>query len=482
MNIYIYAAETDLKKLQQQYRKAEEAKRAYTKKTQALIYRDEREIQRLLDEHERLLSSLRVLESSYNQRNDASVVQDLTAMLARDDRIDEELKAEKGKLASLKDQASKYFSKLMNMNGELREELKTLQMEKELFLHDKSRLKKELNALRKDISNLMTECTEAFNNSVKIQEKQRMLRDQEAEDVAHYIKEKSKLEQEVSPHCYLDTKAIVRTNQNINHRKVEYKKMEGKELGLEDFEEAIKQILRETEEGDLDKLIRNFIQMEEQNYTLLRFVNYQRNEAEGIRRQISQLCSQRERFVAEGQEQQEQNQAHQIKLSIKQEASEHQLAVYQQRVEFMEKLLDLLKEGLESLLQISYGSSVICSQLDSSEGVQDENIIEYLRKMEDRFNELLTLQSYLHFQEKLNNWDVNNLSTMAEQLLGITPPAVSLTTAAVTPAPDDDPDLVEPVLLEAKEPLNREDLLTLVDKRYTTLLSSRERSASNTSK
>ena len=63
-----------------------------------------REIQRLQDERERLLSNLRVFESSFNQWTDASVVQDLTAVLARRDRIDEELDAEKGKLASLKDQ------------------------------------------------------------------------------------------------------------------------------------------------------------------------------------------------------------------------------------------------------------------------------------------------------------------------------------------------------------------------------------------
>ena len=39
-----------------------------------------------------------------------------------------------------------------------------------------------------------------------------------------------------------------------------YKEMKCKQLGPEDFEEAIKQILRETEESDLDKLIRNYIQ------------------------------------------------------------------------------------------------------------------------------------------------------------------------------------------------------------------------------
>lgn len=38
------------------------------------------------------------------------------------------------------------------------------------------------------------------------------------------------------------------------------KQLESKELELKDFEDAIKQILQETEDSDLDKQIRNFIQ------------------------------------------------------------------------------------------------------------------------------------------------------------------------------------------------------------------------------
>lgn len=63
--------------------------------------------------------------------------------------------------------------------------------------------------------------------SVKIQEKQRMLRDQNAKDMAQYIKEKSSLEREISHCCnfeaFLDIKAIVHTNQDIDHREGDYK-------------------------------------------------------------------------------------------------------------------------------------------------------------------------------------------------------------------------------------------------------------------
>lgn len=61
--------------------------------------------------------------------------------------------------------------------------------------------------------------------SVKIQEKQRMLRDQNAMNVTQYIKERSNLEREMSHYfvAFLDMKAIACNNQDIDHRKGNYK-------------------------------------------------------------------------------------------------------------------------------------------------------------------------------------------------------------------------------------------------------------------
>ncbi|XP_050927107.1 outer dynein arm-docking complex subunit 1 isoform X1 [Lates calcarifer] len=505
-----FFTETDLNKLQLQYRRSEAVKRAYSKNTRVLIYRHRREIQRLQDERDKLLRNLGVSQTSCSSWTDGSTVQDLTSLLACGDRLDEELRAEKDKVASLKDQISKWerklvgkratggttchswksdnrnlvkttcltenkldrgckcFNELMTRNGQLREDLKTLQMEKKHFLHVQSQRTKELHAIRKDICNMMTKCTEAFNASVKIQEKLRILMDQNAKDMAQYIKERRGLERGISHYCnfkaFLDIKTIVRMNQEIDHSQVEKcKELGSKEWALEDFEDAMKKIFRETAESDLDKLVRNFIQMEGQNYTLLNFVNYQHNEAETIQDRSLSFSVRGRFFQLRTSSNRNVQQVRQMKVSIKQEATDQQLPVYKQRVQFMEKLLDQLKEGVKSLLQISYNNSEIFDQLSSSDGVQDEDVTEYLKMVEDRVNELLALQSYLHFQE--SQWDIDSLNTIASQLLGITPPSVSLTTAAATPAPGNDPDLVESVLLDAKEPLSRDDLLTLVNKK-----------------
>lgn len=70
-------------------------------------------------------------------------------------------------------------------------------------------------------------------------------------------------------------------------------------------------------------------------------------------------------------------------------------------LQFLLNISQLLSQGVKSLLQASYDS---CDQSCSSDRIQDENIKDSLTMVEDRVNELLTLLSYVHFQEKLSKW------------------------------------------------------------------------------
>ncbi|XP_026187461.1 coiled-coil domain-containing protein 114-like [Mastacembelus armatus] len=440
------ADETDLNKLQLQYRRLEAAKQ---------------EIQRLQEEHEKLLRNLSVTRTCCNPWTDANILQDLTAMLTCGDTVDEELKSEKAKIVSLKDQGQRCFSELMTRNEQLREELKALQTEKKQFLHLRSQLEKELHAVRKDVCYWTKKCTDAFNDSVKVHEKQRMLLDQNDKDSAHYIKERSSLELGIKHYCNFEAFLYIKAtahNKDSDHIK-EKPKQECMERGLKDFEDAIKKVLRETEESDLDKLVTNLIQLEGQNYSLLKFVNHQHNEAETIRKQISQLSNEMEIFAVE--QKQEEHEALQLRTSTMEDAAQQQLAAYQQRAGIMEKILEQLMEGIKSLLQIGYDNPMICDRLGFSDRGQNENMTEYLTMTEDRVNELLTLQSCLYFQENTSQWDLESLSSIAGQLLGIVNPI----TAAATPAPHYDLDSLESVFLEAKDPISTEDVLTLVKTR-----------------
>lgn len=77
------------------------------------------------------------------------------------------------------------------------------------------------------MSNCPVCCIFMAITSVKIQEKLRILMDQNAKDMAQYIKERRGLERGISHYCnfkaFLDIKTIVRMNQEIDHSQGDYK-------------------------------------------------------------------------------------------------------------------------------------------------------------------------------------------------------------------------------------------------------------------
>ncbi|KAK9515544.1 hypothetical protein VZT92_026182 [Zoarces viviparus] len=174
-------------------------------------------------------------------------------------------------------------------------------------------------------------------------------------------------------------------------------------------------------------------------------------------------------------------------LSVKQETTGQHLAAYQQRVEVIEKLLDQLKEGVELLLRLSCDRSVTREQSGSSDGVQDENVVEYLRRVDNRVKELLTLQAFIHFQQNLNPWDIQSpydcWAAPGKELtscqshhccwdcftcVGVIVFCAGRDMMLKDQCLSDDPDGVELLLLEEKEPLSRDDLQKRIQRRRKT--------------
>ncbi|CAB1329524.1 unnamed protein product [Coregonus sp. 'balchen'] len=310
-------AETELSKLQRQFRIMEGDRQVYNVESQDLIRRQLREIQRLHGEREELLRSLRVSESPFRRWDDADATQNLSSMLVYRDRVEEQLDSEQGKMTYLRQE-----------NGQLREELKILHVERKQFLPLYCRMERELQEIRKDIRDMMAQSTAAF--------KARRLG--------------------------LDT--------------------QGGAFGtLDSLQETFHKIHCVTGEEDLHKLVGTFIQIEEQNFALLNFVNEQNNEAETLKDEINQ--HEEHRAMLQG-------------VNVQQQATEQQVGAYQQLITSVGKILNQLKTGIDSVCHnIDCDLSVIEDKLGSSTGIRDSTIMTYLGLVERRTNELLTLQSFL---------------------------------------------------------------------------------------
>ncbi|XP_038863383.1 coiled-coil domain-containing protein 63-like [Salvelinus namaycush] len=468
-------AETELSKLQRQFRIMEGDRQAYSVESQDLIRRQLREIQRLHGEREELLRSLRVSESPFQCWDDTDATQNLSSMLVYRDRVVEQLDSEQGKMAYLRqeiltwesklagqrrgsttyhsqkseanqtlknslilenklDRGRVRFNKLLAKNGQLREELKILHVERKQFLHLYCRMERELQEIRKDIRDMMAQSTAAFEARVEARCKRMLLKEKKVKDLTQYGTEVSELQRVISHDHRLKTFMSIKGNecssqeegQDLSRRQVEERQRrrlgldtQGGTFGtLDSLQETFHKIHCVTGEEDLHKLVGTFIQIEDKNFALLNFVNEQNNEAETLKDEINQIRCEMEVFSREERRQHEESRAVLRGVSVQQQATEQQMGGYQQRITSVGKILNQLKTGIDSVCHnIDCDRSVIEDKLGSSTGIRDSTIMTYLGLVERRTNELLTLQSFLSSKDLDKDY---NPRMVARHLLGQT--------------------------------------------------------------
>ncbi|XP_077441418.1 outer dynein arm-docking complex subunit 1-like isoform X2 [Vanacampus margaritifer] len=467
--------ENDLHKLKLQYRQALKDKQAFNDKIQSRLLKDSREIQKLQTEHDELLHTLTIAQSSSNQKKEVNASHDLDNLLSNEEKIEEELLSNKTRLESYKKQIVEWerklvaqrggtaphntknedtstkdivlkedklykghicFNELMIRNGQLKSDIDFLEKQKNDFLQVQLHLKKELQAIRKEISDLSAMCTKANTASVAIQVKQKKLKEQNAQFESQYTQTTTNLEHEIATHCNLEAMLNVKNAGDVGSDREKADLLEQLQK-LAYLEDTIRKILIETGEDDLDILLANFLGMEEENYSLLSFVNYQHWHVEDIKQQIAQLYKARELFVVEQKQQAQDRQALQAALSKKQETIEEQLSGYEKRIDCLENIVDRLKKGVQTLVDITSESS------DTSSTVSDKDLDEHmtacLKLVEEKVNDLLNLQAIILFQESLTQCELvsDGFGSIADQFRGKgNAPAVNLSATASTPPPE----------------------------------------------
>ena len=115
---------------------------------------------------------------------------------------------------------------------------------------------------------------------------------------------------------------------------------------MQNFEEAFRKISGATGISDVDELVRVFIENEEQNFSLFRYMNEQTAEIERLEDEINALQEEGERCRAEqGDNTSDKEEITKIERQIK--ATEEQTAIYSSKCEESQKLLDEAKDEIK---------------------------------------------------------------------------------------------------------------------------------------
>ncbi|XP_074500116.1 coiled-coil domain-containing protein 114 isoform X2 [Sebastes fasciatus] len=469
----IDGTESEIAKLQRQFRIMEGDRQAYSIQAREQIRKQQQEIEKLLKEQEELHRNLGACKSLSRQQQDSEDTQSLRALLEQRDMLEEELGTQKQcqkeqekeianmelKLAGLRkgkvstgdtqrsearrtqkairtleyklDRSLTRFNEQLTKNSHLREELQTLHIERIRFQQLHNRLDKELYDSRKKIGEVVSLSTAAYDARVEAQSKMTMMREKAVKDLAQYNAEMKELERviahEFSLKEFMTTKCSERSGQDegheMGHRQLselkEQRRMDSGEESLDTLEEVFQRIQTVTGEDNLDMLVTRFIQVEDRNFALFNFVNEQNNEAEALRDQIIQTQAEIEQFRVASLQQEQDHRSLLRDIDEQQKETESQAEDYENQAGIMSKILDEVKTGVNSIFsKVECDRSVIEDTLGSSSGISENNIMSYLGLVEQKTNELLTIQAFLNSKDLEKDYNPKDL---AKFLLGQNP-------------------------------------------------------------
>ncbi|XP_014455187.1 outer dynein arm-docking complex subunit 1 isoform X2 [Alligator mississippiensis] len=524
-------AESELAKLQRQFRLLEGDRRAYAQESQETIRRQLAEIHRLEKEQEGLLKELQLAESRANQLRERAQAGSLRAMLQHKDQTQEQVAQERRTLACLdleiqswekrlaelqrhagsagiteRDKAqiqkkvqtlenqlnrtlAKFNSQLV-LNAHLREELETMRIEHSRFQQLCRRLEREAHEKRKEIGAVIDTSSMAYDARDEAQAKLGQLREKAEKDVAQHGAEMKEL-QRVLDHDrrlrqFLAIKAQERslTQEALEARQrraqelAEGKRRDPEEELLESYEDAFRQLRELKGEDDLDLLVEKFLEEEDQNFAEFNYINEQNSELEWLGEHIAQL--QQEIVAAQAQEEwaEQEHQAELRAVETKQEAAvqeaEHLLAKEKEII----KTLEHVKAGIRELFEeLGCDRTGLDEVLGGGIVVRDSTLLLFLGRIEQRATELLAMRSYLASK---NFDDPYDPSETARLLLGQTEGVPTLPRPPQPPTAREDHDTEEALTdgsEEEERPLThselRERILQEVLSREETLPSKR---------
>lgn len=159
-------------------------------------------------------------------------------------------------------------------------------------------------------------------------------------------------------------------------------------------EEVFTKIMAATGITDIGVLVQTFIQAEEKNFALFKFVNELNQEIENYETQIFEMQSEIDRNLAEGgQDSQKRKQVKEL---------EKKLAMTNEEINQMEKeqqqnlvKIKKIKECISKISKVVDTDETQNQDLLGHQGITESNMFVYMGMVEQRINEILQAYAYI---------------------------------------------------------------------------------------
>ncbi|XP_061444721.1 outer dynein arm-docking complex subunit 1 [Rhineura floridana] len=496
-------AESELAKLQRQFRLLEGDRHAYSLESRELIRRQKAEIKRLEKENKDLLHRQTVAEGRANAQQEKVQGDTLRSLLGQQDEVKQQIIQEKKQIAELDkeiqncqkrladrkqvtgsgtliqeqkahllkrietvenqlDRASSEFNSQLIMNSQLREDLEILRDGHDRFEQLYKHLEKELLDTRKAIGAIITTSSAAYDARDEAQTRLGQLQEKAKKDIGQYESEMKELcrllenDRRMSEFISIKLQERMLTEEALKAKKKkeeESKRKDPEEEMLESFHSTLDQVLELTDSPTLDVALDKYVQGEERNFAQFNYVNEQNNQKEQLWEQINELC----REIEEVRKQDAQKDTEQLSRLKEVEAQQEAAVKEANQTELMLKRLckiwEQLKNEIESVfwkLQCDY--SVLENRLGGSTTARDENVAIYLGLIEQKTNDLLAMYSYSIAEEQDQPYDtVETAQFLLGQKPEVQPHPINIRPPTTGPGH-------EPIAEEDQRPLTQAEL------------------------
>merc|ERR1719262_1697901 len=171
---------------------------------------------------------------------------------------------------------------------------------------------------------------------------------------------------------------------------------------VQSYEEAFAKIQAATGISDIDELVQNFVNAEDQNFSLFNYANELSGDIEKLEAQISELKEELEHLrgvgsgQADAQKQKVLSDLEERWNTMDKKAEQYELK-YQQAV----KTLTAVRAGIQSIFnRLGCNAPDAVGGIGGSQGVTEGNVVQYLGVIEGRTNEILLLYQTLQEQNE----------------------------------------------------------------------------------
>nr|XP_060642392.1 coiled-coil domain-containing protein 63-like [Anolis sagrei ordinatus] len=486
-------AETELRKLQQQFRIMMESRKSSGFKIQLLLHQQEKQIRQLKQENNEIKLIQSLIQSPQNLLMDEqncltlkfllhtkdhclACIRATKALIAELDKkiLQLEGKIKKQKILVIKmrrefegkrlqkriylldnrlNQLTVRFDTVLTINAKLRDDIDNLQVQKSIFGGIYWRLYKQLDQQRKAIDLSIERSMQAYEQRTEALARISAMKERRAKDLISFNIEYRELERiynhETKLRAFMFMKLVDRSEFEEQAKKEEAlkakKRAKTKGETLESYLNGYKRLLDLTEYGDIDQLIEDFKEKEVKNFALFSYVTELNNENDRLQKGIEDILNGMSQMRVK--QKKDEDEAHsklkELEEQLQKTTEGANWAEY--KLKENRKILDQLKSMMAFFFkEMDCDATKIKEHLGETGDITDQNLMAYLSIIEKKSNDLLLIESFLHYKDvegeldsvpMLNPFLGGSAALRKAEVIKIPPPSLSVDPFAETTEP-----------------------------------------------